>query len=159
MRQIAKYGIFALFFFLLSCEKQPYYSKVYSFKNSVWKASDLKTFHVDITDTSKVYDIIFFFRVNTDYDFNNAWIYLHSTLPDKSQQKKEAHQFFVSNDMGEWLGKKSGSLVESEMIFAKRKFPQIGKYKFVIEQATTNEELKHVSDLGLKIIESKLNKP
>jgi gliding motility-associated lipoprotein GldH len=147
----------ALFFFLLSCEKSTYYSKIYSFENSTWKANDLKTFDVEITDNTKIYDIVFFVRVGTDYNYNNAWVYLHSTLPDKSTYR-EAHQFFISNDLGEWLGNKSGSLVESEMVFGKRKFDQVGHYKFVIEQATTQKELKYVSDLGLKIVESKQRK-
>jgi gliding motility-associated lipoprotein GldH len=140
-------------FLLVSCGKSPYYSKVYSFKNDRWKASDLKTFVVDVKDTTSLYDIVFFIRVGTDYDYNNAWIYLHSTLPDHTTYK-EAHQFYVSNDVGEWLGNKSGSLVESEMIFAKKKFNKLGKYTFSIEQATTEKELKHISDIGLKIIKS-----
>lgn len=144
----------ALLFFLFSCGRSAYYTKVYRFENNTWKAKDLKTFDVEIKDTSKVYDIVFFLRVGTDYNYNNAWIYLHSTLPDKSEHK-EAHQFFISNDIGEWIGNKSGSLVEAEMVFGKRKFDQLGHYKFVIEQATTQKELKYVSDLGLKIVESK----
>lgn len=139
---------------LVSCEKGLYFSEVRNFKHNVWEAKDQQKFEVEITDTSVLYDIIFFLRVDTDYDYNNAWIYLHSTLPDKKEYK-EAHQFFISNENGEWLGKKSGSLVESEMIFSGRKFPQAGKYKFVIEQATTQKRLSHISDVGLKIIKSK----
>lgn len=146
--------VLPLFLLLFSCGKSPYYSKVYSFKNEIWKAEDKKTFVVNITDTTTLYDIVFFLRVGTDYSYNNAWIYLHSTLPDKSTYK-EAHQFYISNDIGEWVGKKSGSLVESEMVFAKRKFNKIGKYTFTIEQATTQQELRHAADIGLKIIASK----
>lgn len=155
MTPIKRINIFLipLIFVLFACGKSTYFSKVYSFKNNTWKATDLKTFVVDIKDTSTVYDIVFFLRVGTDYDYNNAWVYLHSTLPDKTKYK-EAHQFYVSNEYGEWLGKKSGSLVESEMIFAKRKFNKMGKYTFTIEQATTEKELRHVSDLGLKIVQS-----
>lgn len=141
---------FLLIFIFVSCEKGVFYSEVRSFKNSEWKAKDKKSFDVVITDTSAYYDIVFFMRVGTDFDYNNAWVYLHTTMPDKMKYK-EAQQFFVSNEKGEWLGKKSGSLVEAEMAFTNRKFGQAGKYHFVLEQASTQKVLNQVSDVGLKI--------
>lgn len=153
---IRKHNVLVVLFALtlFSCKKAPLYSTVQTFKDNTWLAEDIRKFEVEITDTSKTYDITFFLRVDTEYDYNNAWIYLHSTLPDSSQHK-EAHQFYVSNENGEWLGMKSGSKVESIMIFPNKKFAIPGKYTFALEQATTNQQLTHVSDLGLKISERK----
>lgn len=144
--------VFFSLIFLSACSTSPTYSKAYDFKDGVWKANEPLTFEIDITDTIKSYDILFFLRVNLDYDYNNAWINLHSTLPN-NEKYKESHEFHISDEKGNWLGKKSGSLIECEMLFKNRKFPTVGKYTFTIEQATTNAQLSNVNGFGMKLME------
>lgn len=153
-KSILNYLFIAVIMTLASCSKNTEYAKVYDLKNDTWSQSNLLDFSFEVKDTTKSYDITFFMRVSQDYDYNNAWITLHSTLPD-NKTYKESHEFRMSDDKGNWLGKKSGSLVECEMIFKNRKFPEIGNYKFVLEQATTKEELSQVNSVGMTLSEVK----
>lgn len=146
-----------LSFLTFSCGDRPFYSEVRNLPKQTWNDDEGAVFEFEIKDTTVAYNLNFFLRVGTNYAFNNAWVYLHTTLPD-GKKFKEAHQFYISNDLGEWLGKKSGSLVESKMLFEKKKFPQIGKYKFVVEQATTQKQLKDVEAIGLIIRKTDLGK-
>lgn len=139
-----------LLVFLASCMKQPVYEKSYSFKNNQWDFNAKPTFSVEIVDTSKTYDFTITFRTTTDYEYNNVWFYLNTTTPD-GEKAREPFEMKIINTDGSWLGKKTGTIVETELFFKSRKLPQSGNYSFYLEQGITQPILKNVLDVGLRV--------
>lgn len=140
---------------MASCYKQPHYQKSYSFKKHEWKQTVKPRFEVQIDDTSKAYDFIITLRNNTDYQFSNLWIYLNSKTP-KGEKSREPYQIRIVDDYGKWLGKKTGSSVENNVVFSKRKMPYPGKYIFEIEQGIIQESVNNLLDITFIVRESEV---
>jgi gliding motility-associated lipoprotein GldH len=139
-----------LLVFLSSCMNQPVYEKSYSFKNNKWEINAKPTFKVDIQDTSKTYDFTITFRTTTDYEYNNVWFYLNSITPS-GEKAREPFEMKITNTDGSWIGKKTGTIVETELFFKSRKLERSGIYSFYLEQGITEHTLKNVLDVGLRV--------
>lgn len=144
---------FVLSLLLLSCGKQPMYDKSYSFKGNKWEQSVKPVFKVNIEDTSVSYDFMMTLRVTTDYGFNNVWIYLNSKTPN-GVSAREPFELKITNPDGTWIGKKTGTIVETELFFKSRKLPMKGEYTFSFEQGITRDVLPEVLDIGLRVTPS-----
>jgi hypothetical protein len=57
----------------------------------------------------------------------------------------------MADPNGNWIGKKSGTIVEHQLIFKRRKVPFKGKYKFKLEQAITEKSIDEVLDISLEV--------
>lgn len=149
-------GIVAFLFILVGCSAIPVYEKVYVFENNKWDQSVKPQFSVNIDDTSKMYDFTITLRTTTDYMYSNLWIYLNSKTPD-NQRSREPFEIKITDTNGEWIGKKTGSIVEHTIYFTNRKLPVKGRYIFTIEQGITESTIDQVLDIGMVVTESKAN--
>ncbi|MGJ8660882.1 MAG: gliding motility lipoprotein GldH [Bacteroidota bacterium] len=134
-----------------SCDTKPYYDKTYSFKDKTWDQRNKPEFEVPIVDTNQWYDFIITIRTTTDYKFSNLWIYLNTTTPTKLSGR-EPYQIRIANDDGTWAGSKTGTIIENQLLFKRRKFPELGKYKFVVEHGITEKSVDEILDIGLRIV-------
>ena len=141
---------FLLGLLLASCTKEAVYTKAYRFKNEQWKQAVKPQFEVDIQDTTQLYDFIFTLRSTTDYAYNNLWIFLRTT-PPTGKSVREPYEIKMADPNGNWIGKKSGTIVEHQLIFKRRKVPFKGKYKFELEQAITEKRVDEVLDISLEV--------
>lgn len=151
------FSVLALVAVLASCGDIPVYEKSYTFQNNVWDQNVKPSFAIDIKDITKEYDFILTLRTTTDYKFSNLWIYLNTTTPD-GQKAREPFQIHITNPDGSWIGKKTGTVVENELVFKRKKLPVKGKYVFVLEQAITESQIGEVLDVGLMVLEAKGDK-
>jgi len=135
-----------------SCQEQPYYQQSFSFKNNTWARKNSPSFKVEIKDTSKAYNFILTLRNSTNYAYSNVWVYLNSKSPDKAYAR-EPFEIKITDEKGRWLGKKTGSIVENQLVFRNRKLSKPGTYTFVVEQGITKKVLYNVLDFGLEIEE------
>lgn len=140
--------------FIVSCEQAPMFEKTYTFENKVWKQDVKPSFNVNIQDIDKEYDFILTLRTTTDYKYSNLWIYLNTVTPD-GQKAREPFELIITNPDGSWSGKKTGTIVENNLAFKRRKMPLKGKYSFTIEQGITESKIDEILDLGLQVIEVK----
>ena len=138
---------------LISCGKAPLYEKSYSFQQSTWNQKEKPYFKVHIKDTSKLYNFTLSLRVSTDYEFNNIWFYLNSTTPS-GLKGREPFEMKITAPDGTWIGKKTGTIVETQIYFKSRKLPEAGDYIFTLEQGVTQKELKNVLDVVFSIDEA-----
>ena len=145
-----KFIIVVLFFLLVACGKSPHYEKVYSFENRVWKDDVKLTFPVEIEDIATEYDFTLSLRVNTDYKYNNLWVFLKTISPDGTEAR-EPFEINITNEDGTWIGNRTGSIVETPLVFNKRKLPLAGEYTFILEQGISFSTIDNVLDLGFKV--------
>lgn len=135
---------------LSSCSNDTLFDQVESFKSNVWVQGDEIIFEVDVEDTLQPFNFEITLRTSTDYKYSNLWIYISSKAPD-DVTSKVAQRINIARSDGSWIGKASGTIVESKLLYRTQSFPLRGKYVFTIEQATQNEKIEHVLDLGLRI--------
>ncbi len=143
-----------LIFALVGCGKKPMYAETHEFANGLWSSGEMPVFEFETTDSVKSYDLSFLLRVNTEYDFQNIWILMHTEKPDGSLSTDTVN-VQLSDERGRWLGKKSGAVYSYQAIFGRgHKFNLLGKYKIRMEHAVMEPNLRGVLDLSLMVEES-----
>ncbi|MCO4814803.1 MAG: gliding motility lipoprotein GldH [Flavobacteriales bacterium] len=145
-----KFIIVVLLILFVSCSKHPHYEKVYSFENREWKDDVKLSFPVEIEDVATEYNFTLSLRVSTDYKYNNLWVFLKTISPDGTEAR-EPFEINITNSDGTWIGNRTGSIVETPLMFNKRKLPIAGKYTFILEQGISSSEIDNVLDLGFKV--------
>ncbi|RYM35802.1 hypothetical protein ERX46_02060 [Brumimicrobium glaciale] len=142
--------VLGLFTFLQSCGEQPYFDQVHNFDDKSWDKKDTAIFIVDVQDSLTNHDFIISLRTTTDYMYSNLWIYVWVTAPDGSTSKV-AQKIPMARPDGSWVGRVSGSLVESRLRFDSKPFPIKGEYVFKMVNATQEKSITDVMDIGLRI--------
>ncbi|WP_165779320.1 gliding motility lipoprotein GldH [Brumimicrobium salinarum] len=133
-----------------SCTSPAMYDQTYDFENQSWSKSDTAIFEVEVGDTVLNRDFILSLRTTKSYLYSNLWIYIMITAPDGSTSKV-AQKIPLANPDGSWIGRVSGSLVESRLRFDSKPFPIKGTYVFKMVNATQEEVIGEVLDIGLRI--------
>ncbi len=136
---------------LSSCDSKPYYDKTFSFEGKKWDQRVMPKFEINIQDTNQLYDFILTIRTTTDYKYNNLWVFLNTTTP-KGIKAREPFQIRMANEDGSWIGSKTGTIVENQLLFKRRRFPHKGKFTFIVEQGITDQAVYEVLDIGLRVI-------
>jgi gliding motility-associated lipoprotein GldH len=143
-----------LFLFFASCDETAYYQKSFGFKNNMWSQDVKPKFEVEFQDTTKLYDFVLTLRTTTDYKYSNLWIFLNST-PPVGESVREPYEIKTTFPDGSWIGKETGTIVEHQLVFKRRRLPFKGKYKFGVEQAITDKTVDEVLDISLRVEEVK----
>jgi len=148
-------GMFFLsgIFIIQGCSETAFYDDTYSFDDLEWNKGDTAVFTIDVNDTISHYDFLLTLRTTTEYQYSNLWVYIYSTAPDESTSKI-AQKVPLARPDGSWMGRKSGTVVESRLRFDSNTFPLKGEYSFKIVNATRKETISNVLDIGLRIEES-----
>jgi gliding motility-associated lipoprotein GldH len=144
----------SLLFIFSGCQDNAYYQKSYGFKNNMWSQNVKPKFEIEFQDTTKLYDFILTLRTTTDYKYSNLWIFLNSK-PPVGESVREPYEIKTTFPDGSWIGKETGTIVEHQLVFKRRRLPFKGKYKFVVEQAITEKIIDEVLDISLRVEEVK----
>ena len=142
--------LFTALLSLSSCSDNALFDEAHEFKNRVWHISDTAQFTVEVTDTLQAYDFILTLRNSTNYEWSNLWVHIASTAPDGTTSKV-AQRINIARPDGSWIGRVSGTIVESKLHYRTNKFPLSGTYQFEISQAVQENEINEVLDLSLRI--------
>lgn len=135
---------------LTSCGDQAYYDEAYSFEDNSWADKDTAHFEINVDDTIQPFNFIMTLRTSTQYQYSNIWVYVISEAPDGSKSKV-AQRIPLARPDGSWIGRVSGTIVESRLKFDSKPFPIKGKYTFDIVNATQQEEIEEVLDISLRV--------
>lgn len=135
---------------LTSCGDKAIYDQTYSFDDKSWDKGDTAVFKVDIQDTLQIYDFMLTLRTTKNYLYSNLWIYVEVDAPDGTTSKV-AEKLPLANPDGSWIGRVSGTLIENKIRFDSKHFPLKGEYVFKITNATQDESISEILDVGLRI--------
>lgn len=142
--------VFTLLGILTSCGEGAYYDDVHDFEDETWDKRDTASFKVKVDDTTNLYKFNLSVRTTTEYEYSNIWVYILSTAPDGSTSKV-AQKLPLARPDGSWIGNVSGTVVQTEVRFAAKHFPLKGEYQFDLVNATQQQSIDHVLDVGLRI--------
>jgi len=141
----------SLLIFITSCDLNRYYEKNHPLDNHSWERGGFVGFQVDIQDTLSPFNFIINIRHNTDYRYNNIFLFLNTLYPDGNQSRDTLECLLAAPD-GEWYGKGAGKIKEIQVLFKRNVlFPMKGNYEFKFEQAMRVEELQGMEDFGIRI--------
>ncbi len=141
-------------FFLISCKEQSFYDYAYDFEDRTWDISDTAYFDFEVDDTLTQYDMILTLRTSVNYPYSNLWVHILSTAPDGSRSKVAQRIPLAASD-GSWLGRVTGTTVESKLRYTTTDFPLKGKYRIGVVHAIQDDQVDEVLDISLRIQEKK----
>ncbi|MDX1651726.1 MAG: gliding motility lipoprotein GldH [Brumimicrobium sp.] len=147
------FSMIFLSFLTTSCSERPFYDQAYSFDDGVWNKNDTARFIVPVDDTINEYKFILTLRTTVNYQYSDLWAYVMITAPDESVSKM-AQRIPLANTDGSWIGRVSGTVVESRLKFDSAQFPLKGDYIFEIVKATQRDKIEEVLDVSLRIEEN-----
>ncbi|MBU0696065.1 MAG: gliding motility lipoprotein GldH [Bacteroidetes bacterium] len=136
---------------LQSCNDNALVNTFETIPNQNWSYVNPIKAKVEITDSTKPYNIYLNFRHTPDYNYSNIWLRFHLLGP-KLKDLPERKEFELALADGAWLGKGSGNLYNYQLIYKEGyKFPSAGTYTIVVEQNMRDNPLKNISDVGIRV--------
>jgi len=108
-------------------------------------------FHVPITDTAATYNVYVNVRNRGEYPYQNLWLFLKKTTPDKVLTK-DSIECYLADNRGKWLGSGIGSIMEMPVLYEQNvKFAQKGIYNYFIVQGMRDSLLAGINDIGIRV--------
>jgi gliding motility-associated lipoprotein GldH len=128
-----------------------------SITNHNWGYGNKVKFDVQINDAAMPYNLYLNLRVTANYRYSNMFVLVYeSGGPIKKPVVTRYELKRLASPTGEWLGKGSGSMYSYQIPFKTGyRFPSKGRYHFEIEQNMRDNPLRSVSDVGLRVEQSK----
>jgi gliding motility-associated lipoprotein GldH len=134
-----------------SCSKNKVFEKFIKLDNYKWKRDNLITFNVDIKDVSSNYDVTLALRHTTYYAFANIKVNITVTFPSGEMRTKD-YNIFIRNPDGSFKGDGVGDLWDiTSPVFTDITFPDVGIYKFEVQNVMPIMELPDIMDVGLVV--------
>jgi len=141
-------------FVLTSCDPGRLFEENKSVPVSGWFYKNTVPFEVQVTDTTKWYDVSVNLRVSSAYNYSNIFLWLSTTSPDKKTDKRRV-EIRLADEKGKWLGAGLGDLYDYQFpVLQKIKFPASGFYRFEIEQNMREDTLQHIKSVGIRVAET-----
>jgi gliding motility-associated lipoprotein GldH len=116
-----------------------------------WAYDDVKTFSVDVKDTTTRYNIYINVRHSFQFEWRNVYVQVGTQLPDGKKMEKRVNLPLCESD-GKWYGSCLGDNCDLPVLIQDNaKFPQIGRYTFTIRQDMRINPLDRIKSIGLRV--------
>lgn len=139
---------------LVGCHKSPYYVDSCRVEENGWDFANPCCFDVEIGDTAVPYQFYVDLRTTTEFSYSNMLLYVSTTFPDGSRSIDTLSLPITAPD-GRWYGRRSGRYYDNRYHFRDAqpivRFPQEGKYRFVVTHAMRDTLLVGIRDVGLRL--------
>jgi len=136
---------------LYSCDPNKIYESNVKIPAEGWRHTELARFEVEITDTITPCNIYINVRNNNNYKYMELWLFV-GVNSSFGFVERDTVSIMLADHRGKWLGHGLGSKFDTRYFFRRNvRFPAAGKYIFEYEQATRDELLTGIDDIGLRI--------
>jgi len=143
--------VFSLAMILYSCGQKDFFVRNYPVENELWPVEHFYRFEVPVTDTSGVYNIYLQVRNDGRYEYSNLWLFVRTNSPTGASLR-DTVECRLADEHGRWAGRGSGGRFSLEIPLRYRvRFPNPGLYLFEIDHGMRDQELKYITDIGLRI--------
>ncbi|MFW6096330.1 MAG: gliding motility lipoprotein GldH [Bacteroidota bacterium] len=142
---------------MYSCNPNRIYNESTDLKNAKWDSSNILTYRVNIEDTVNAYNIFFYVRHTSEYQYQNLYLFVETTSPE-GFRVRDTVDLLLANDRGAWHGKGWGNIFEYSAPYKQYiRFPKSGTYTIDVQQAMRTNSLKNIKDFGINIEKAKIS--
>jgi gliding motility-associated lipoprotein GldH len=143
-------SISLLFFFLVSCSHNEIFFEYHSFKKDGWDRKDAAIYHINIDNTTDLFDVSLEIRNNNNYPFRNIWLFVDFQAPG-GNVRTDTVGVDLADVYGKWYGKGISLYSFTIPYETAVRFPRKGTYTYAVRQGMRENPLIGISDIGLKI--------
>ncbi|MDP4240142.1 MAG: gliding motility lipoprotein GldH [Bacteroidota bacterium] len=116
-----------------------------------WSKDSLYSFDISVKDTAAIYNVYVNVRNRGEYPYQNLWLFLNKTAPDKTQTK-DSIECYLADQRGKWLGSGLGSIMEMPVLYQQKvRFKAIGTYHYKIGHGMRDSLLIGINDIGMRV--------
>jgi len=145
---------FVIFLSLVSCDKNRVFETNIEMPSYEWNKDSVLLFHVDIVDTISSHNIYLNVRNTSQYAYQNLFVFLQTTSPT-GLSLRDTLECYLADDRGKWLGSGWGDIYDNRFIYKRNiRFPVSGNYTFKVIQGMRSNQLKYITDVGIRIEKS-----
>jgi gliding motility-associated lipoprotein GldH len=142
--------LFSVMFFA-SCDSNRLYDENKLIPADQWFYKSTVPFDIQVTDTTRLYNVYVNLRISADYKYNNIFMWVNTTNPEKKTDQRRI-EIRLADDGGKWLGKGLGDIFDYQFPVLQRvKFPTSGFYRFDLEQNMRDDTLANVKAVGMRV--------
>ena len=146
-------SVLTIFISLLAvaCTRNDVYFQYSSVPAKGWSKDSLYGFDISISDTTALYNVYVNIRNRGEYPYQNLWLFLNKTTPDKVQSK-DSIECYLADQRGKWLGSGIGSIMEMPVLYQQNvRFKNKGTYHYQIVQGMRDSVLIGINDIGMRV--------
>lgn len=137
--------------FTLSCSQNLVFEQYKTIDDKSWNKDSVMVFTVPVSDTTDNNNFYINVRNDVKYQYSNLWLFITIEQPD-GKTLEDKFEIALADPSGKWLGEGLGGLKTREAIYRRNVFfPRSGDYKISIQQGMREENLKGISDVGIRI--------
>ncbi|ATP58393.1 gliding motility lipoprotein GldH [Pedobacter ginsengisoli] len=137
--------------FLSGCDTNTLIDSNMSMPARNWSYPNKVKTLVEITDSSKPYNVYFKLRHTADYRYSNIFVLFHITGGGQKKHTRR-YEYRLAQPDGQWNGSGSGNLFTYNLpLLTNYRFPAKGKYLLEVEQNMRDNPLAEISDAGIKV--------
>ena len=138
-------------FVVAACDPNLVYEQNIELNNLTWHKDSIITINANVEDTISAHNIYVNIRNTSKYEKQNLFLFITTTSPNGTVLK-DTLECYLADKRGKWTGSGWGDLFDNQFLYKKNiRFPISGTYKFEYVQGMRVNELKHISDIGLRI--------
>lgn len=116
-----------------------------------WSKDSLYGFDIQINDTIATYNVYVNVRNRGEYPYQNLWLFLNKTTPDKVFTK-DSIECYLADKRGKWLGSGIGTIMEMPVLYQQNvRFNRKGIYHYQIIQGMRDSILLGINDVGMRV--------
>jgi len=135
----------------LSCDRQRVFEEFRPIQGQAWNSNDVLHFNVNINDTTTAHNVYISVRNTGEYEYSNIYLFITAHSPNDSQVR-DTVEITLADEHGKWLGRGAASVFTLYHPYRHNiRFPFRGIYQFDLEQAMWIKNMKHISNIGLRI--------
>ena len=134
---------------IASCGRNTLYDESVVIPEAKWDNDNVPYFNVAVDDTLADYAFYLNIRHLENYRYSNLYVFMHTEFPNGNVTHDTIECVLATSD-GRWMGKGSGTMRSAKVLLnPDLRFPLSGEYRFEIEQAMREKELRGITDIGL----------
>ena len=137
--------------FTCACSNNDVFFQYKTIAPQGWNKDSLNKFDIKISDTVSAYNIYVNVRNRGEYPYQNLWLFLNKTTPDKIQIH-DSIECYLADQRGKWLGSGIGSVREMTILYQQNThFKKAGTYHYIINQGMRDTILIGINDIGMRV--------
>jgi gliding motility-associated lipoprotein GldH len=143
---------------ITSCDPNRLYETNTQIADQKWPYDDVKSYTVDVKDTTTRYNIYINIRHSFLFEWRNLYVLVGTQMPDGRKLDKRVNLPLCEAD-GKWYGSCLGDNCDIPvMIQHDAKFPMPGKYVFTLREDMRSNPLEKIKSVGLRVEKAKAEK-
>ena len=138
---------------LAGCQSDGFYKAIEDIKDGNWYEKNEPTFIFEIKDKTEHFNLYYYIRNATQYQYSNIYISRYMTGPEKENYpmvRNSVNLFDATT--GEPFGDGLGDLWDHKVLIAKDiQFNKVGKYTIKLRQYMRQDPLPYLMSVGISL--------